>query len=393
MSESKKINHKLFAIKIFLLSLIYPIYYSVNWYAAGLVDQHQLIEFGMEEDFLYCHKWRPEKLNIDHVYSYHIKWTDHSGETDFINIEQFSLINWASYQGYDKILNKLIFLNVNLNPKEDKNTEHSKYMISQIADAEGSMVFSAIEGYIPIVNIEYRTHRPPLIDALYNKKFNSAKTLLAKGAKLEHPLVKQLWLKFSLQKNYDALELLLDHGYDVNSRNKFKRTYNGKTRELEPNTRYLNDSNFHYSYEIRSLKLMKLFLEHGANPNHITNAKVLILLKAYIDKSTEFVELLKDKTKSLSHYDYHGRSLMTVAIERNDLEMLDYLIKRKVELNPKAVKLTPIDQAIKFDRLEMLKLLLKHGAKFNATRYKQIDSNSQTGLFLLKNGYLTPSNS
>ena len=33
--------------------MIYPAWYGINWYVAGLVEQTALIEFGMEEDLIY----------------------------------------------------------------------------------------------------------------------------------------------------------------------------------------------------------------------------------------------------------------------------------------------------------------------------------------------------
>ena len=50
---------------VILLTSPYPVWYWANWYGAGLVDQTSLIEFGMEEDFIHCHKWQPELLNLD----------------------------------------------------------------------------------------------------------------------------------------------------------------------------------------------------------------------------------------------------------------------------------------------------------------------------------------
>ena len=61
-NQAKK---RLLILIIFVLALIYPIWYASNWYAAGLVDQVDLIRFGMNEDFLYCNKWRPELLDKD----------------------------------------------------------------------------------------------------------------------------------------------------------------------------------------------------------------------------------------------------------------------------------------------------------------------------------------
>ena len=65
MKRSKK---RLIFIMIILCSMIYPIYYATHWYAAGLVDQNQLIEFGMEGDFLYCNKWRPDNTGRTALY-------------------------------------------------------------------------------------------------------------------------------------------------------------------------------------------------------------------------------------------------------------------------------------------------------------------------------------
>ena len=59
-------KHKIAFISFILLLVIaYPTWYGVNYYAAGTVDQISLIEFGMQEDFKYCKKWRPEELDIN----------------------------------------------------------------------------------------------------------------------------------------------------------------------------------------------------------------------------------------------------------------------------------------------------------------------------------------
>ena len=56
---------KLIILIIILLAFPYPVWYCVNHYTAGLVDQTQLIEFGMQEDFVYCQEWRPELFDDD----------------------------------------------------------------------------------------------------------------------------------------------------------------------------------------------------------------------------------------------------------------------------------------------------------------------------------------
>lgn len=56
---------KLIILVTMLGGLSYIAWFGVNRYAAGLCDQTQLIEFGMEDDFLYCNKWRPELLDMN----------------------------------------------------------------------------------------------------------------------------------------------------------------------------------------------------------------------------------------------------------------------------------------------------------------------------------------
>ena len=71
------LKYRLLLIIILLGTLIYPVWYAVNWYAAGLIDQTQLIEFGMDEDFIYCHSWRPELLDKNNFF-YRAKVHQHS---------------------------------------------------------------------------------------------------------------------------------------------------------------------------------------------------------------------------------------------------------------------------------------------------------------------------
>lgn len=73
-----KIFRKLTILIFVMLISIYSIFYFVNWYVAGLVDQVKLIEYNMVEDIRYCQKWRPELLNRDAKITYYIpdwgKW-------------------------------------------------------------------------------------------------------------------------------------------------------------------------------------------------------------------------------------------------------------------------------------------------------------------------------
>ena len=56
---------KLITLIIILLAIPYPTWYATNYYTAGLIDQTQLIEYGMEDDFIYCNDWRPRLFDQD----------------------------------------------------------------------------------------------------------------------------------------------------------------------------------------------------------------------------------------------------------------------------------------------------------------------------------------
>lgn len=63
---------RLLVLALILVALPYPVWYYGNWYAAGLANQVELIEFNMEDDFYYCNKWRPELLNKDAKITYYV---------------------------------------------------------------------------------------------------------------------------------------------------------------------------------------------------------------------------------------------------------------------------------------------------------------------------------
>ena len=88
---SRTINKKLILIVVLLIVLTFPAWYGVNYYAAGLVKQEQLIEFGMEEEFLYCNKWRPELLDLN----YKIKDQIGTSDDQWLEIVEYPLLHWA----------------------------------------------------------------------------------------------------------------------------------------------------------------------------------------------------------------------------------------------------------------------------------------------------------
>ena len=85
---------KLIILIIIVLAIPYPAWYGVNYYSAGLVDQTQLIEFGMQEDFVYCQNWRPDLLDVTKTIKH-----------DTIDLP---ILHYAAKFAYMKIINRLL---------------------------------------------------------------------------------------------------------------------------------------------------------------------------------------------------------------------------------------------------------------------------------------------
>lgn len=108
---------KLIILLMILLAIPYPAYYGVNYYAAGLVDQTKLIEYRMQDAFLYCNDWRPELLNNEKDikgYKYVEKSTTIPKDISSGNytrtvkeMPSIKIVQWVTHYNYTLILKRL----------------------------------------------------------------------------------------------------------------------------------------------------------------------------------------------------------------------------------------------------------------------------------------------
>ena len=173
-------KRRIIALLIILAALPYPAWYGVNWYAAGLVDQTQLIEFGMQDDFIYCNDWRPELLDVEKK----IELTEPYDEEILLDDPNIGIFNvhtnyyiiaiwdksstsythlqWAVIYGKVNITKRLLNKNVNINQNDNarRTALHLACLKSNIEIVEmlikgGAEVNSLdIFRYTPLDNIE-----------------------------------------------------------------------------------------------------------------------------------------------------------------------------------------------------------------------------------------------
>ena len=292
-----------------LAALPFPTWYYGNWYAAGLVDQNQLIEFGMEEDFLYCNKWRPELFKQENIHGYdyyfdrykrsnvHYELDNTDTVKSYTSANQlksqkteFSQLTWVAKYGYDRILNKLLEINddfVNESPlyqaiKHDR-TDCIKVLFEQ--------------QIVQMWTDEYNMNGYHLL-ALHNGSQNSARLLIDMFDIEETDINEVTPLELATEKhNHEILDFLLERKAKITDESIFiaVETNNmlalkkfSKHRSLRrPEERVPNQTYLHHLINFKGdNKMAKFLINNGvqinakkpdiirsfSNPNNLINS-------------------------------------------------------------------------------------------------------------------------
>ena len=165
---------RLTALSIILLTISYTLWYGVNWYAAGLTDQTDLIEFGMEEDFIYCNDWRPQEFDLGKlIENEHPEWSSMNHHR-----KRFNAISWASRMNQQQVLERLLKNGIDPNLKDAEQD-----FPLQWAAANGhNDAVQLLINYGADVNLKNRSDRTALQLSCANRQEKTARLLLKNGA-------------------------------------------------------------------------------------------------------------------------------------------------------------------------------------------------------------------
>ncbi len=140
------------------------------------------------------------------------------------------------------------------------------------------------------------------------------------------------------------------------------------------------------------LEIARVLLERGANPNlrltysgnYYGSKNITPLSRAYIDENSDLVDLLLSygadvNVKIKSSPD--GKTLLHVAVEREDIMMVERLISLGAKLDVKSYYTRsdinfPLQKAAQCGNVEIAKLLIDNGADINIREIKGICINS-----------------
>ncbi len=193
--------------------------------------------------------------------------------------------------------------------KEDENRELFESIIRYLVD-KGADVNMLSFGYTPL-------------NLLINKLHETINEMVSKNQRRRH-----------IEACENMIKYLVDHGADVNGKN--KRVGTSAWGHLED-----EETPLHLATNDKSLDMVKYLVEHGADINARTRFGVTPLLK--VTKSNYVVS---DTTERLN--------------------IIKYLIDKGAEINYYSESDgTPLSNISKFDSIDAIKYLLDHGANPN----------------------------
>ena len=346
-------NKRLIIIITVLLGLIYPVYYTTHWYAAGLVDQTQLIEFGMEDDFLYCQKWRPELFDQDKMiegYKRHFNdYQNYVREYKIVNKSKASHfpLHWAARYNHSKIVDYLS----DLGQSFDNNGKY-KFTIHQ----------AAFEGHLGYLKL-------------------AAKSGFALDKKEKYG-IRPLHLAAD-QGHYDVTQFLIEHGADINKVDHYERT----ALAMAASKGHIN--------------IVSLFLKNGStvDSHSFLFSDDYTSMGPAINLDIETID--KMLSMLLPHVDdMKGQEILDSIITQGllPIDFIKLLVKHGANINgnnPFTPLMIMVDKMQRGIKIKNLKWLIDNGAKLNFKKWSVISFlrftpneklNFDVIEYLLKNG-------
>ena len=117
--------------------------------------------------------------------------------------------------------------------------------------------------------------------------------------------------------------------------------------------------------ESDSLRMARLLLNNGANPNFATRSGLTPLLHAGIENKLKLVQLLLKRGAKVDYLDSDGSTCLMCSVQVNNIPLARILIQNGASINMQVSGLTALGMAVLGHHHGMAKLLIKKGADVN----------------------------
>ena len=111
---------------------------------------------------------------------------------------------------------------------------------------------------------------------------------------------------------------------------------------------------------------IKQYLKNGADVGAVNDTGECVLLCALRARCDfDLLMLLVDNGADIFDFDDEGVGVLDMAITYDNIEMVKYILSKGIDINHtnRKSKLTPLMVATCYGRIDILKLLLEHGAR------------------------------
>ncbi|PSV30547.1 hypothetical protein C9J44_20630 [Photobacterium sp. GB-27] len=133
----------------------------------------------------------------------------------------------------------------------------------------------------------------------------------------------------------------------------------------QPTKNLRKDSPLHFAVELEKIKIAKLLLEEGANPNRINGVGYAPIHYAS-DVDINILKVLVEYGGNVNLKATNGTSMLQTAMQNENLQAFRYLLKEGADTNGIATFDQPIICiAVAYDNPEFVSLLIKYGAEIN----------------------------
>lgn len=122
---------------------------------------------------------------------------------------------------------------------------------------------------------------------------------------------------------------------------------------------------------------VKKHIKNGADVNDANDTGESVLAYAIRSRcDTEILMLLIESGADIHDFDDEGVSIFDMSVTYNNIDMVKFMIEKGIDVNftSRRSRFTPLMAAVSYGRIEIVKILLEHGANQEAVDDKGFSS-------------------